>query len=89
MESLQTGSSTIFTLPSTITLVAAKYHIRDTLHSNPHSRTRHNTQENKAWPTYVLVFPGRVDWWCPQDTSHLELVLEPVSLNPSDGVAGV
>ena len=28
MESLQTGSSTIFTLPSTMTLVAAKYHIQ-------------------------------------------------------------
>ena len=28
MDSLQTGSSTIFTLPSTMTLVAAKYHIR-------------------------------------------------------------
>ena len=74
MASFETRSSTITTLPPTKTLVVAKCHIRGTALCImwQYTITRHS------------LHLGRMDLWCPQDTSHL--VQDLVSLNPSDSL---
>ena len=60
MESLQTGNTTMCMLPSTMTLVAAKYHIET------HCTIIHTVEQGEQGTK--PCFPGLMDWRRPQDT---------------------